>query len=69
MRRVSEEVAGTIGGIAGTIEEMSRIATSIASAIEQQRAATAEIGPQHPGGCSGNGRGDGTDRGGHQGHT
>ncbi len=43
MRRVSDEVAGTLGGIGGTIGEMRQIATSIASAIEQQRAATAEI--------------------------
>jgi len=43
MRRVSEEVAGAIGSIGTTIGEINEIATSIASAVEQQRAATDEI--------------------------
>jgi methyl-accepting chemotaxis protein len=43
MRRISDEVATAIGGIGGTIGEISRVATAIAAAIEEQRTATDEI--------------------------
>lgn len=43
IQNVSESAAGSIGGISGTIGTMNEIATTIASAIEEQDAATQEI--------------------------
>ena len=40
---VTQEAVGAIGGISQTIQEISEIATSIASAVEEQGAATQEI--------------------------
>jgi methyl-accepting chemotaxis protein len=43
MRAVTESAAGDIQNIAGTIERLSHIASSVAAAVEEQGAATGEI--------------------------
>jgi methyl-accepting chemotaxis protein len=43
MQRVTQHVVGAIAKIGGTITEISQIAAAIASAVEQQNAATQEI--------------------------
>jgi methyl-accepting chemotaxis protein len=43
MQQATGQAVGAIEGISGTIDTLSKIATTIASAIEEQGAATAEI--------------------------
>lgn len=43
IQTISEEAAGAIDAIAGTIGKMNEIATAISAAMEEQRAATEEI--------------------------
>lgn len=43
MQTATEDAVGAIGGIGETINNISEIATGVASAVEEQRAATGEI--------------------------